>query len=77
MATPQQGALVLGRCTKPAMRSLFLSVLMISPWIAGVLQIDILSGEGRAGGGGCSGGSQLGLLRTRGQSSEEGKGQDQ
>ena len=50
---------------------------MFSPWIAGVLQADILSGEGRAGGGGCSGGSQLSILGARGQGSEEGKGQDQ
>ena len=76
-ATTQQGALAMGRCTPPPLCSLHHSLLMFSPWIAGVLQADILSGEGRAGGGGCCGGSQLGLLGARGQGSEEGKGQDQ
>ncbi len=67
----------MGKRTQPDMRSLCLSELIFSPSIAGVLQTDILSGEGRAGGGGCSGGSQLSLLGPRGQGSEEGKGQDQ
>ena len=76
-ATTQQGALATGRCTRPAVRSLYKSLLMFSPSIAGMLQADILSGVGWAGGGGCCGGSQLGLLGARRQGSEEGKGQDQ